>query len=366
MTLASRITGFIRDTLLAILFGAGFAMDAFVVAFRIPNLLRRLFAEGAFSQAFVPVLGEYRAKNGDAKTREFSAHVLGLLAAVLFVATLVGIVATPLIVWLTASGFAKDADRCALTVAMPRVCFPYILFISLVSFASGLLNTYGSFKAPAFTPVLLNLSFIGFALWAAPHFERPIMALAWAVFAGGLAQLLFQIPFLKRVGMLAMPRWGPRDEAVVRVLKLMAPAALGVLGIIFVKILAPGFYAKQDIRTPVKVAIATLVVTQLFNAALVPWLRHAGLGLSISLGATFNAAWLWYLMRRSGVFRPEPGWAEFVLKLAVALYLMGGVIWYGMGTEASWFEITTSVRVVKLTLVILGATAAYFASLALM
>ena len=488
MTLLSRITGLAREMLLAILFGAGAAMDAFVVAFRIPNLLRRLFAEGAFSQAFVPVLGEYRAKHGDAKTREFAAHVLGLLAAVLFIATLVGIVATPLIVWLTASGFAKDADKFALTVAMTRICFPYILFISLVSFASGLLNTYGSFKAPAFTPVLLNLSFIAFALWAAPHFERPIMALAWAVFVGGLAQLLFQIPFLKRIGMLAMPRWGPRDEAVVRVVKLMAPAALGVsvaqvsllintniashiydngpvswlyfadrlmefpsallgvaigtvllpslvrhhatgdaseysklldwalrvslllaapaavalallavplistlfwhgeftrndvimtrhaliaysvglAGIILVKILAPGFYAKQDIRTPVKVAIATLVVTQLLNLALVPWLRHAGLALAISLGATFNAAWLWYLMRRSGVFRAEPGWAEFLLKLAIALYLMGGVIWFGMGSEASWFEITTSARVVKLTLVIVGATATYFASLALM
>jgi putative peptidoglycan lipid II flippase len=462
-------------------------MDAFVVASRIPNLLRRLFAEGAFSQAFVPVLGEYRAKHGDVATREFAARVLGLLAAALFVATLIGILAAPAIVYVTASGFAKDADKFALTVTMLRICFPYILFISLVSFASGLLNTYGSFKGPAFTPVLLNLSYIAFALWAAPHFERPIVALAWAVFVGGLAQLLFQIPFLRRVGMLTWPRWSPRDEAVLRVLKLMAPAALGVsvaqislvintqiasylsdgsvswlyfadrlmefpsallgvavgtvilpslvrhhaaqdpaayaklidwglrvslllalpaalglamlavplvstlfwhgeftrndvlqtrhalvayaiglAGIILVKILAPGFYAKQDIRTPVKVAMATLVVTQVLNLAFVPWLKHAGLALAISLGACFNAAWLWFLMRRDGHFRAEPGWAAFMLKLVVALYLMGGVLWYGMGTEASWFEIPATTRAIKLAVVIIGAGFVYFASLALM
>ena len=488
MTFLSRVTGFVRDTLLAILFGAGAAMDAFVVAFRIPNLLRRLFAEGAFSQAFVPVLGEYRTRNGDEKTREFAARVLGLLAVALFIATLVGILAAPLIVYATASGFAKDADKFALTVTMVRICFPYILFISLVSFASGLLNTYGAFKGPAFTPVLLNLSFIAFALWAAPHFERPIVALAWAVFVGGLAQLAFQVPFLKRIGMLSMPRWEPRDEAVVRVLKLMAPAAFGVsvaqisliintqiashlaedgpvswlyfadrlmefpsallgvalgtvilpslvrhhaaenpaeysklidwgmrvslllalpaavglamlavplvatlfwhgaftrndvimtrhaliayavglAGIILVKILAPGFYARQNIRTPVKVALATLVVTQLFNLAFVPWLRHAGLALAISLGACFNAGWLWWLMWRRGAFRAEPGWPAFLFKLAVALYLMGGAIWYGMGRESSWFEIAALERALRLALIIVGAAATYFISLALM
>jgi len=487
MTFLSRLTGFVRDTLLAILFGAGVAMDAFVVAFRIPNLLRRLFAEGAFSQAFVPVLGEYRTRNGDAQTREFAARVLGLLGVALFVATLVGIVAAPAIVYLTAGGFAKDADKFALTVTMTRICFPYIFFISLVSFAAGLLNTYGAFKGPAFTPVLLNVSFIAFALFAAPHFERPIVALAWGVFFGGIAQLLFQIPFLKRIGMLAMPRWDPRDEAVLRILRLMAPAAFGVsvaqvslvinthiasrlgdgpvswlyfadrlmefpsallgvalgtvllpslvrhhsaddgpaysqlldwglrmsllfalpaalalamlavplvatlfwhgaftqndvimtrhalvayaaglAGIILVKILAPGFYAKQNIRTPVKVAIATLAVTQLLNVAFVPWLGHAGLAFAISLGACFNAAWLWWLMRRSGVFRAEPGWAAFLFKVAVALYLMGGVLWYGMGSEGSWFAMSASQRAVKLALVIAGATLAYFVALAVM
>jgi putative peptidoglycan lipid II flippase len=487
MTLASRITGFIRDTLIAIFFGAGLVTDAFAVAFRIPNLLRRLFAEGAFSQAFVPILGEYKAKHGDEKTRELAGKVLGVLSVALFIATLVGVLAAPLIVYATAFGFAKDADKFALTVAMVRICFPYILFISLVSFASGLLNTYGAFKGPAFTPVLLNLCFIGFIVFATPYFAQPVMALAWAVFAGGIVQLAFQVPLLKRIGMLPRPRWDPKDEGVIRILKLMAPAALGVSvaqvsliintqiasflgdgavswlyfadrlmefpsallgvalgtvllpslvkhhadadtgaysrlldwglrlalvlalpaalglamlatpliatlfwhgeftrndvfmtrsaliaysvglgGLILVKILAPGFYARQNIATPVKVAIATLVVTQLLNAAFVPYFRHAGLALAIALGAWFNALWLWYFMRRSGDYTPQPGWAAFLLKVAVALYLMGGAIWYTMGSEASWFAIPAATRAGKLALVIALGALAYFAALRLM
>jgi putative peptidoglycan lipid II flippase len=485
MTLASRITGFIRDTLLAVLFGAGLAMDAFVVAFRIPNLLRRLFAEGAFSQAFVPVLGEYRKQQGDEATRELAGKVLALLALALFIVTVIGVIAAPLVVYATASGFAKDSEKFGLTVAMVRICFPYILFIALVSFSSGLLNTYGSFKAPAFAPVLLNLSFIAAALWVAPHLEQPVMALAWAVFAGGIAQLLFQWPFLKRIGMLPRLRWDPHDAGVRRILRLMAPAALGVsvaqisllintqiasqlrdgsvswlyyadrlmefpsamlgvaigtvllpslvrhhheqdpaaysrlldwglrvtlllalpsavglailavpivstlfwhgdhfsqndvfmtrhalvayavglAGIILVKVLAPGFYARQNIRTPVKVAVATLVVTQLLNAAFVPFIGHAGLALSIGLGACFNAGWLWFLMRRRGHYVPQPGWLEFLLKLGLALYVMGGALWYGMGSELSWFELAATARAVKLTLVMVAGAVAYFAAL---
>jgi putative peptidoglycan lipid II flippase len=487
MTLASRITGLVREILMANYFGAGLAFDAFVVAFRIPNLLRRLFAEGAFSQAFVPVLGEHRARAGDEATRVLAGKVLGALTAGLFVVTAIGMIAAPAVVWLSASGFAADPDKFALTAQLVRICFPYILFVSLVSFAAGVLNTWGAFKAPAFTPVLLNLSFIAFAILVAPHLERPVLALAWAVFFGGLAQLLFQLPFLARIRMLPRPRWDPHDPAVRRILRLMAPAALGVsvaqvsllintqiaswlgdgpvswiyyadrlmefpsallgvalgtvllpslvrhhaaqdpvaysrlldwglritlllaapaavalgllavplvatlfwhgefsrmdvlmtrnaligyavglLGIILVKILAPGFYAKQNIRTPVKVAIATLVVTQLLNLLLVPWLRHAGLTLAIALGACFNAGGLWWLMRRSATYRPEPGWAAFLVKLAVALYMLGGARGYSRGSEASWFEIAGAARVAKLALVIAAGTAAYFASLALM
>ena len=487
MTLLSRITGFVRDTLLAILFGAGLSMDAFVVAFRIPNLLRRLFAEGAFSQAFVPVLGEYRTRKGDEATRELAGKVLTLLAAVLFVATAIGVAAAPAVVWLSASGFSADKDKFDLTVTMLRICFPYILFVSLVSFCAGVLNTCGAFKAPAFTPVLLNVSFIACALWLAPHMERPIVALAWAVFIGGVVQLAFQVPFLRRAHMWPRIRWAPRDDGVMRIVRLMAPAALGVSvaqvsllintqiashlgngavswlyfadrlmefpsamlgvalgtvilpslvrhhaaedaqaysrlldwglrltlllalpaavalgliavplvatlfwhgeflqhdvmmtrnaliayavglpGIILVKILAPGFYAKQNIRTPVKVAVATLVVTQLLNAAVVPFFAHAGLALSISLGACFNAAWLYWLMRRARTYAPEPGWAEFLVKLVVALYLMGGALWYSMGSEASWFEISAGLRAAKLAAVIAAGVAAYFGSLWMM
>jgi putative peptidoglycan lipid II flippase len=488
MTLLSRITGFVRDTLIAVFFGAGALTDAFFVAFRIPNLLRRLFAEGAFSQAFVPVLGEYRTKRGHDATRRLGGAVLGYLAFWLAVATAIGMVAAPLLVYLIGSGFAADKAKFDLTVVMLRICFPYIVFMSLVAFASSILNTYGRFMGPAFTPVLLNLSFIGFILWGAPHFQNPILALAWAVFFGGLAQLLFQLPFLHRVGMLTWPRWDPKDEGVVRILKLMAPAILGVsvaqislvintsiasqlgdgrvswlyyadrlmefpsallgvalgtvllpslvrhhqgddpgrysrlldwglrlalvlaapaavalgllavpivttlfwhgelftrhdammtrhallayamglVGIILVKVLAPGFYARQNVRTPVKIAIWTLAITQLANLALVPWLDHAGLALAISVGACFNAGWLWFLIWRSGGWRPEPGWTEFLFKLAVALYMMGGAIWYTMGKEASWFEIPAGARAIKLTLVVIAGAAAYFASLGLM
>jgi putative peptidoglycan lipid II flippase len=487
MTLLSRITGLAREILLASFFGAGVAFDAFVVAFRIPNLLRRLFAEGAFSQAFVPVLGEYRARHGDEATRALAGKVLAALAVGLFVVTAIGVVAAPAVVYLSASGFAADADKFALTTTMVRICFPYILFISLVSFGAGVLNTYGAFKAPAFTPVLLNLCFIGFALLVAPRMDRPVLALAWAVFFGGLAQLVFQVPFLARIGMLPRPAWDPRDAGVRRILRLMAPAALGVsvaqvsllintqiaswlgngpvswiyyadrlmefpsallgvalgtvllpslvkhhsaddpvaysklldwglrltlvlalpaavalgmlavplvatlfwhgefsrmdvlmtrnaligyavglLGIILVKVLAPGFYARQNIRTPVKVAVVTLVVTQALNAVLVPFLRHAGLTLAISLGACFNAGWLWWLMHRSGGYRAEPGWGAFLIKLAVALYMMGGALWYSMGTESSWFELAAAPRAAKLALVIVAGAAAYFASLAVM
>ena len=488
MTLASRITGFVRDTLIAIHFGAGASADAFFVAFRIPNLLRRLFAEGAFSQAFVPVLGEWRSRQGDDATRVLAARVQGMLLASLLAITVIGVIAAPLLVYLIGSGFARDAGKFDLTVLLLRICFPYILFISLVSFAAGVLNTYGRFKAAAFAPVLLNLSFIAFILLAADRFERPIVALAVAVFFGGIAQLVFLLVALSRIGMLVMPRWDPKDEGVIRILRLMGPAILGVsvaqvsmiintniashlgdgavswiyyadrllefpsallgvalgtvllpslvrhhstadtegysrlldwglrvtlmlalpaavglamvavpiistlfwhgdaftrhdvfmtrnaliaysaglAGLILVKVLAPGFYARQNIRTPVKVAIATLVVTQLLNVVFVPLFAHAGLALAISVGACFNAGWLWVLMLRSGAYRPEPGWGAFLFKLAVALYLMGGVLWYSMGRESSWFELPAGARAAKLAMVIALAAAAYFAALGLM
>jgi putative peptidoglycan lipid II flippase len=205
MTLLSRILGFVRDFVIARTFGAGAATDAFFVAFKLPNLLRRMFAEGAFSQAFVPILGEYKNQRSPEDTRTLIDHVASLLSMALFVITAIGVAAAPLLVWLSAPGFADDAGKFELTVALTRITFPYILFMSLVALAGGILNTWSRFALPAFTPVLLNLSFIAMALFAAPYFEPPVMALAWAVFLGGFLQLLIQIPALRRISMLPRP-----------------------------------------------------------------------------------------------------------------------------------------------------------------
>ncbi|MBL8393685.1 MAG: murein biosynthesis integral membrane protein MurJ, partial [Candidatus Accumulibacter sp.] len=228
MTLLSRILGFVRDFVIARTFGAGMLTDAFFVAFKLPNLLRRLFAEGAFSQAFVPVLGEYRNRRGSEDTRQLVDRVSSLLLLVVLVVTLLGMAAAPLLVYVSAPGFSDDPAKFALTVDLTRITFPYILFMSLVALAGGILNTWSRFAIPAFTPVLLNVSFILMALFAAPHFNPPIMALGWAVFIGGALQLALQLPYLRRIGML--PRFSPtlRDEGVRRIFRLMAPAVLGV------------------------------------------------------------------------------------------------------------------------------------------
>jgi putative peptidoglycan lipid II flippase len=488
MTLISRVTGFIRDVLQAQVFGAGLYMDAFVVASRIPNLLRRLFAEGAFSQAFVPVLSEYKARKGHEATRELIDKVTSTLGIVLFVVTLIGLVAAPLVLYATAAGFAATPDKFEVTVQMLRICFPYIFFISLVSLASGILNTYGQLTAPALTPVFLNLSYIAFSLFAAPYFDPPILALAWAVFVGGLIQLAFQIPFLKRIK--AMPRWNLdfHDSGVRRILILMGPAVLGVsvtqisllintqyqsfmptgsvswlyfadrlmefpsallgvalgtillpglsrrfaeqdfsqysklldwglrltfllalpaalalallsapliatlfhngvkftaidvfrtrealvaysiglIGIILVKILAPGFYAQQNIRTPVRIALIALFATQLMNVLFLFWplkLGHAGLALSIGLAACLNAGLLFHGIREQNIYRPEPGWTAFLLKLGVALYLMGGALWYTMGNAEDWIAMTRLMRWGYLLALILLGASVYFAAL---
>ena len=228
LTFVSRILGYVRDALIARAFGAGLATDAFFVAFRIPNLLRRLFAEGAFSQAFVPIFAQYRSREGVEETRTLVDCVASVLTLVLIATTLLGVAAAPFIIYVSAPGFAADAGKFSLTVEMLRITFPYVLFISLVALASGILNSWSRFAAPAFTPVLLNVSFIVAAGFAAPHFDPPVMALAWAVLAGGALQLAFLLPFLAGIGML--PRWRLdfRHPGVKRVLQLMAPAVFGV------------------------------------------------------------------------------------------------------------------------------------------
>ena len=484
MTLVSRVLGFVRDALIARIFGAGLATDAFFVAFRVPNLLRRLFAEGAFAQAFVPILADYRSREGEAGTKLLVDRTATLLALTLVGVSLLGIALAPVIIYVSAPGFSANAEKFDMTVAMLRVTFPYIFFISLVSLAGGILNTWRKFAVPAFTPSLLNVSFIVCALFFAPYFNPPVMVLAWAVFLGGVLQLGLQIPYLARIGMLPRPRLAWRDPGVRRILLLMGPAVLGVsvgqlslvintifasflengsvswlyyadrlmefptgllgvalgtvllpslskfhaekdtesfnrlldwglrltlmlalpaaialallavpliatlfhygafsthdlmmtrealmayavglLGLIMVKVLAPGFYARQDIRTPVKIAIFTLLATQVLNAALIVPLKHAGLALSIGLGACLNAALLLSRLKSHGIYKPQPGWLAFMAKLAVALGVMTLILWFAMGSHAWWLQAGAALRVGGLcALVVLGSTA-YFATL---
>ena len=228
MTLLSRILGFVRDFVIARTFGAGLATDAFFVAFRLPNLLRRLFAEGAFSQAFVPILAEYKHQRGEAETRRLTDHVATLLTLTVLAVTTLGIAVTPVLIYLTAPGFAADAEKFALTVQLTRITFPYILFMSLVALSAGILNTWSRFALPAFTPVLLNLGFIAMAPLTVPYFGTPVLALAFAGVLGGLLPLAVLLPALARVGMLPRFAFSLKDPGVNRILKLMAPAVLGV------------------------------------------------------------------------------------------------------------------------------------------
>ena len=484
MTLLSRILGFVRDFVIARAFGAGAVTDAFFVAFRLPNLLRRLFAEGAFSQAFVPILAEYKNKRGPEDTRHLVDHVATLLFLALLAVTLLGIAVTPILIYITAPGFAADAGKFALTVELTRIAFPYILFISLVSLAGGILNTWSRFAVPAFTPVLLNLSLIGMALFAAPFFDPPVLALAWAVFLGGVLQLGLQLPYLAKIGMLPRFSFSLQDEGVRRILLLMLPALLGVsvsqisllintifasflpngsvswlyyadrlmefpagllgaalgtillpslskshadndrgefsalldwglrltflltlpaalalallavpllatlfnygafqatdvlktrdalvaysvglTGLILVKVLAPGFYARQNIRTPVKIALVTLAATQAMNAAFIVPLAHAGLALSIGLASCLNAALLWRGLRRNGYYVPQTGWGAFGMKLAVALAVMGIVLWFGKGADAHWIGAPPLERVLRLGALVAAGGSAYFGAL---
>jgi putative peptidoglycan lipid II flippase len=487
MTLLSRILGFVRDAVIARTFGAGAATDAFFVAFKLPNLLRRLFAEGAFSQAFVPILAEYKNQRGEEATRILVGRVATLLFVILIGVAALGVIGAPLIVLVSAPGFAATPDKFDLTVALTRIVFPYIVFISMVSLAGGILNTWSRFQVPAFTPVLLNVAMILAAAVAAPWFDPPVLALGWGAFLGGILQLSIQIPALIKIGMLPGWDWAPRDEGVRRILKLMGPAALGVsvaqvsliintlfasfldtgsvswlyyadrlmefptgmlgvalgtillpslarhhadndsvrysslldwglrltlllaapaavalgilavpliatlfyhgefsghdvemtrqalvaysvglLGLILVKVLAPGFYARQNIRTPVKIALFTLVATQAMNLAFIWHLKHAGLALAIGLGACLNAGILYYHLRKQGIFQPQPGWPIFLAKLALALAAMAAALWFGMLGEARWLTYGLGERVGHLAALVVGGAACYFLTLGLL
>jgi putative peptidoglycan lipid II flippase len=495
LTLASRITGLIRDQLIAALFGASALTDAFWVAFRIPNLLRRLFAEGAFSQAFVPLLAATRAKDGDEATHRLVDAVASVLLWALVVTCIVGVIGAPALVWLLASGLPEHGRAAA--VDMTRWMFPYIGFMSLVALSAGALNTWRRFAVPAATPLLLNLAMIGAAWLLVPQFRHwgiePVYALAAGVMVGGALQLAVQVPALRSIGLVPRPAFTParlkqawHHEGVHRVLRQMAPALLGVsvaqlsllinmqiasyvgvgavswlsyadrlmefptallgvalgvvltpqlsaaqarddaagysalldwglrlvlllalpcavalllfaepmvavlfhrgafhaddvrqttgavmaygvglMGIVGVKVAAPGYYARQDMRTPVRIAVVVLVLTQLMNAVFVPWLGVAGLTLSIGLAATVNAGWLLWGLKRLGTYRPAPGWGAFALRVAVASALMG-ILLAAAAWRIDWIELGRHelLRAGALALVLGGAGLLYFGTLA--
>ncbi|HSG52069.1 MAG TPA: murein biosynthesis integral membrane protein MurJ, partial [Rheinheimera sp.] len=235
MTLISRVLGLVRDVVVANFVGAGAAADVFFFANRIPNFLRRLFAEGAFSQAFVPVMAEVRTKHGDEAVRLLLARVSGSLGVVVTLVTLFGVIASPLVAMLFGMGWfvewlndGPDAHKFELASVMLKITFPYLWFISFVALSGAVLNIYNRFAVAAFTPVFLNIVMIACAIYLAPQLEEPALALAWGVFIGGAVQLLFQLPFLAKAGLLVWPKWGWRDEQVVKIRKLMLPALFGV------------------------------------------------------------------------------------------------------------------------------------------
>lgn len=242
MTLISRLVGFARDVVLAVIFGAGPAFDAFVVAFKIPNFMRRLFGEGAFAQAFVPVLAEYRIHRSQKEVHQFINAIAGSLGTVLLVIVALAEIIAPLVIMLFAPGFVRDPVRLTYATHMLRITSPYLLLIALTAFAGATLNTFSRFAVPAFTPVLLNIAMIAVAWLWAPHVSTPIYVLAWGVLIGGLLQLATQLPFLYRLGFLPIPKWWWRDLGVIRVLKLMVPALFGV-SVAQISLLIDNFFA---------------------------------------------------------------------------------------------------------------------------
>ena len=496
LTLASRITGLLREILMASMFGANALTDAFNVAFRLPNMFRRLFAEGAFSQAFVPVLGASKEQHGEAATHLLIDRVSTVLTWALVLTCALGVAAAPLLVWVMASGLQQDAGAFNASVVMARWMFPYIGFMSLVALGAGILNTWRKFAISAFTPVLLNLAMIA-AIWlGAPWFRNigiePIYAMVMGVMGGGILQLALQMAALKRMGMLPRPQWrwsairaAWADAGTRRVARLMGPALLGVgvaqlsaiinlqiashltpgsvswmgyaerlmefptamlgvalgvvltpqlvaanaakdhakysamldwglrlvvlmsvpctvallvfahplvatlyqrgafaanevqqttyalmgygaglLGIVAIKVLAPAFYASQDIRTPVRIAIMVLVLTQLLNLVFVPLFAHAGLTLAIGIGALINALALLVGLLKRGSYKPAPGWSLFALQVLAATALLAVfLMWAGSSLAWSGPAVHDFQRVMLLGLVLLVSAAIYFMAL---
>jgi putative peptidoglycan lipid II flippase len=491
-TLLSRVTGMLRDVAQAQLFGGGPMADAFLVAYKIPNFLRRLFAEGAFSQSFVPVVSEYKHRREQAEVRELVSGAAGTLGIALFVVTLIGVVAAPVIIWAFAPGFQTQGGRYELAVEMLRWTFPYLFFISLTALASGVLNSYSSFGPPAFTQVLMNLVMIIAALWIAPHFPNPGLVLSIAVFVSGVIQVAFQVPFVMRLKLLGWPRWRWDHEGVRRVARLMGPGILGssmaqvsllldtqiasflvtgsvtwmyfadrlmefplgvfsialatvilpnlsghhaadaperfsatldwalrlvlimvlpaavalfvlagpltatffghgrfnahdvtmssyalmaysfgLLGFSFVKMLAPGYFARQDTRTPVRVGFVSLGVNISLNIAVVAPLvylhrlpaPHAFLALSTGISACTNAFLLHRGLRKAGILVHGPGWIALLVRVSAASALMAVALWWLAGDLEHWFAMRTWERALQTLLCVAAGAAVYFAAL---
>lgn len=482
MTMLSRVMGLVRDVVVATFLGAGSGADAFFVAFKIPNFLRRLFAEGAFNQAFVPVLSEYSTQRSKQEIRELLNAVAGSLTAILALITALAMLGAPWLVWVFAPGFGRDPEKLAMTADMLRLTFPYLLLISLTAFSGSVLNTWNRFAVPAFTPVLLNLSLIGAALLLMPLMEEPAMALAWGVLIAGAAQLVFQVPFLLRLGLLPTPWPNFAHEGVKRILKLMAPAlfgvsvsqinllldtvlaslltagsvswlyysdrlvelplgvfgvaigtiilpalskrhaeqstehfsamldwairvvlllgvpaalalavlaepflitlfhygamtdndiqmaamslrayAFGLVAFMLIKVLAPGFFARQDTKTPVKVGIIAMVANMVFNLLLIWPLAHAGLALATALSAFLNAGLLGYLLYRQKVLIFQPGWGRYAVQLVGGSALMSSALYLVAPDWQAWLEFELWQRIYWVAgLVVLGG-GLYFA-----
>jgi putative peptidoglycan lipid II flippase len=475
MTTISRVLGLLRDVVIAAFIGASANADAFFIAFKIPNFLRRLFAEGAFSQAFVPVLADYKKAGSAAAVKALVDRVAGVLGGSLLFITALSMLAAPLVTTIFAPGFVGQPEKFLLTTEMIRITFPYLFLISMTGFCGAILNSYGRFAVPAFTPVFLNLSLIFAALVAAPWFEEPVFALAWGVLLAGVVQLLFQLPSLYKLDLVPRPIWDSSDEGVRRIVKLMVPAlfgvsvsqinllldtvlasflptgsiswlyfgiaiatvilpnlsahraaaretsfsatldwalrwvlligvpsalalillakpilitlfeygalnardvdmsalslraySLGLIAFMLVKVLAPGFYARKDTATPVKIGIiamvANMVMNLLFTLPLMYlWnIGHVGLALATSVAAILNAGMLLRGLLRAGFYQFQPGWTVYMLRLLLSTACMGAAVLLISPDSSAWSDWRWDQRIFELLLLCGAGVGVYF------
>ncbi|OEE57570.1 murein biosynthesis integral membrane protein MurJ [Enterovibrio norvegicus FF-33] len=491
MTMVSRVMGLVRDVVIANIMGAGAAADVFFFANKIPNFLRRLFAEGAFSQAFVPVLAEYQASDDKNKTRELIAYVSGTLGVLVTIVTVIGVIASPVITALFGMGWFVDwwndgpsAYKFELASLVLKITFPYLWFISFVALAGSILNTLGRFAVSSFTPVFLNIAMISAAIWIAPSMDQPEVGLGIGVFLGGLIQFAFQIPFLYREGMLVRPKWGWKHPGVVKIRTLMIPALFGVsvsqinllldtfiasflatgsiswlyysdrllefplglfgiaiatvilpalskkhveqtsgqfastmdwgirmvlllgapamigmmilakpmlmvlfmrgefgvddvnaaslslvayssglLNFMLIKVLAPGYYARQDTKTPVRYGIIAMVSNMVFNLIFAYFYGYVGLAMATALSALINAGLLYRGLHKQGVYRISKETVIFTLRLMIAVVLMGGLILGLMPENDRWLAMDLWQRIYMLSGIIGAGAVTYLVSL---